>query len=355
MPAGFVIETTDGGSTWERQDPKTPNILLAIYFLDANTGYAVGMMGTVRKTTDGGTTWNQGTTGHSDQLTYVSFPSNGPTGYIGATSDTARVYTTILGEVKIGDSLSRSTSCAMADDNNGVAFGLGGFLWGTTDGFDTGKFLDPNTNANIMAGVFSRGDPNRAYIVGTDTVLHVGVIRYASTGSQQSVWDSVRCPVVTSFTCVDYPTPETAFIGGTYGFIGITHDAHYVWRSSTGVTNAINALSFPTADTGYAAAGPLILKTCDAGAPYFDWVAEGKSPVAVGTAIRVVSNPARRGLSYHADAEAHVTVFDAAGSVVAKQNAARGMNFLPLSSAGVYMLKATAAGFTTTRKFVVER
>jgi hypothetical protein len=356
LPAGLVIKTTDGGSSWTRQNPNTPNMLLAIYFSSTDIGYACGIAGTWVKTTDAGITWVAGYVGHNDQLTYVSLPSNGQTGYIGATSDTAKVYRSTGPWAKIGDSLSRSTSCAMADDSSGVAFGLGGFLWGTADGFDTGKFLNPNTNANIVAGAFSRGDPNRAYIVGTDTVLHIGVVRYASTGSQQGVWDSVRCPVVQSLSCVDYPTPETAFVGGANGFIGRTWGTHDIWRTNTGVTNQINGICFPNGpDTGYAAAGPLILKTTDAGGPPIDWVAEGKSPVTVRAGIRVVSNPSRRGISYDADAEARVTVFDAVGKVVARQNAAKGMNFLPLTEAGVYMLKATAADFTTTRKLVVER
>ncbi len=358
MPTGLVIRTTDGGSTWTQQNPNTPNILRAIYFLNADNGYACGMAGTLVKTTDGGTTWAAANSGinPNDDLTYLSFSSNGQTGYIGATSDTAKVYRSSRPWAKVGDSLSRSIGCAMADDSNGVAFGLGGFLWGTTDGFDTGKFLDPNTNANIVAGAFSRGDPNRAYIVGTDTVLNVGVIRYASNGSQQAVWDSVRCYPVSSFTCVDYPTPETAFIGGTDGFIGITFSAHDVWATITQVTNQINGLCFPHGgDTGYAAAGPIILKTCDGGLPWVQWVAEGKSPVASRAGIRVVFNPSRHGITFHSDGAADVIVLDAAGRVVKTRSATTGLNFLLMPKAGVYMVKVKADGFTFTQKFVVER
>jgi photosystem II stability/assembly factor-like uncharacterized protein len=363
MPTGLIIKTTDGGSTWTQQNPNTTNILRAIYFSDANSGCACGVGGTVVRTTDGGTTWNAVYTGYNDQLVYVSFPSSGQTGYIGVNSDTlnARVYKSWDGGaswsmMSVGGAEDRSTNCAMADASNGVAFGIGGFLWGTTDGFATGKLLDTNSTANMMAGAFSRADLNRAYIVGTDTERNVGVIRYASHGSQQDTWDKVRCPLVASFSCVDYASPETAYIGGANGFIGGTKTAHDVWATNTGVTSHINRICFPHGpDTGYAAAGPLILKTTDAGQPWVPGVAEGKSPVTARTGIRVLSNPSRRGISFRADEEAHVTLFDAAGRVVAKQNAAKGMNFLPLSRAGVYMLKATAAGFTTTQKLVVER
>jgi photosystem II stability/assembly factor-like uncharacterized protein len=298
----------------------------------------------------------------------VSFPSNGQTGYIGAQSpaESARVFkTTDAGSswitVSVGGPASVSRGCAMADDSNGVAFGLGGFLWGTTDGFATGKSLDPNTDANIAAGAFSRGDPNRAFIVGTDTELAIGVIRYASTGSQQGVWDSVRCPVDPSFSCVDYPSPETAWVGGAWGFIGETYNAHDVWKTNTGVTNQICSICFPhDSDTGYAAAGPIILKTTDGGQPWIPAVAEGKSPVAVRAGIRVLSNPSRRGITFHADADVSVAVFDAAGRVVARQAATKGLNFLPLSKAGAYLIREQGSrgrGFEDSRvaKVIISR
>lgn len=39
------------------QDSGTANALLGVSFVDANTGTAVGVRGTILRTTDGGTTW----------------------------------------------------------------------------------------------------------------------------------------------------------------------------------------------------------------------------------------------------------------------------------------------------------
>jgi photosystem II stability/assembly factor-like uncharacterized protein len=357
MPKALIIKTTDGGNTWTQQNPNTVNMLLAIYLSNADTGYACGEAGTIVRTTDGGT-W-QPTSAGNFQLNYVSFPSNGQTGYIGINSDTfaALVYrSTDYGgswaRVSVGGPLDRSRSCAMANDSTGIVFGPNAFVYG-----EPGGYQDPQAPGCIMiAASYSKSDNNKAYLVGNDTALGIGIVRYTATGGQPK-WDSVSCPVVASFSCVTFANPETAYIGGANGFIGITVDAHDVWQTlPTGVTSTISSICFPHgSDTGYATAGPVILKTTDAGGLGGDWVAEGKLPAAVGTGIRVMSNPSRRGISYRADAEAWVTVFDAAGQVVAKQNAAKGMNFLPLFRAGVYLVKATAAGFTTTRKLVVER
>ena len=43
---------------WEWQNPLPQgNTLNSVYFTDASTGYAVGVVGTILKTIDGGATW----------------------------------------------------------------------------------------------------------------------------------------------------------------------------------------------------------------------------------------------------------------------------------------------------------
>jgi hypothetical protein len=47
---------SDGGTSWEPQKSGTDNDLVAVYFADARTGWAVGDHGTILATRDGGTT-----------------------------------------------------------------------------------------------------------------------------------------------------------------------------------------------------------------------------------------------------------------------------------------------------------
>lgn len=53
-----IMRTTDGGLTWHDQDCGTSAGLTGVSFIDANTGIAVGMRGTILRTTDGGDHWN---------------------------------------------------------------------------------------------------------------------------------------------------------------------------------------------------------------------------------------------------------------------------------------------------------
>jgi hypothetical protein len=60
---GLILQTTDGGDTWDEQNFPTTDALLAVRFYDADTGYAVGgtlaITGLVLKTTDGGASWHK--------------------------------------------------------------------------------------------------------------------------------------------------------------------------------------------------------------------------------------------------------------------------------------------------------
>jgi hypothetical protein len=52
---GTILFTTDGGASWNSQLSGTTEFLRAVSFTDANTGTAVGLLGTILRTS-GGTT-----------------------------------------------------------------------------------------------------------------------------------------------------------------------------------------------------------------------------------------------------------------------------------------------------------
>ncbi len=56
---GVIIKTTNGGQAWSRQTSGTSSNLNAVHFADANSGWAVGQDGNILSTTDGGTTWTK--------------------------------------------------------------------------------------------------------------------------------------------------------------------------------------------------------------------------------------------------------------------------------------------------------
>lgn len=56
---GTIASTVDGGQTWTVQDPALTSTLRAISFIDAQTGWIVGDQGIILHTGDGGMTWHK--------------------------------------------------------------------------------------------------------------------------------------------------------------------------------------------------------------------------------------------------------------------------------------------------------
>ncbi|MBI5215445.1 MAG: hypothetical protein HY960_06790 [Ignavibacteriae bacterium] len=52
-----IFHTTNGGQIWVNQSDTMNSKLLAVHFLDVNTGTAVGIQGTIKRTLNGGGTW----------------------------------------------------------------------------------------------------------------------------------------------------------------------------------------------------------------------------------------------------------------------------------------------------------
>lgn len=57
IDTSLIIRTTDGGITWIRQNPNTTVLLRGVYFINSNSGFAVGNAGTILRTSDGGVNW----------------------------------------------------------------------------------------------------------------------------------------------------------------------------------------------------------------------------------------------------------------------------------------------------------
>jgi len=356
--SGAILKTTDGGDTWVQQAAGVSGALNSVHFKSNDTGYAVGEAGSAIRTTDGGATWTSVTVGVSNTLTYVSFPSNGYTGFIGVDSDTfpAMVLKTTDGGtvwvlVQAGGIHDHSTSCAFATDSTGVVLGHGGLVIVVSPG--SSWHGDAQTDADLIAAAFSGSDPNTGYLIGNDSIH--GVVRYTATGGEYP-WDSVTCePVPGAVYGIDVATTNVAYACGSDGFIARSRVPIHFQQTMYDGHADLHGVCFPAgADTGFAVgAGGVILRTYDGGNPMS--VAEPKDPLTAHVSIRVLDNPSRRGIAFSADAEAEAVVYDALGRVVARQTAARGLNFVPLSKAGVYVLKVKADGFSTTQKLVVER
>jgi hypothetical protein len=81
--SGVMLKTTNAGASWDSLTSGTTNSIFSVHFpVDAQTGYAVGDMGTILVTTNGGGTWVSQVSGTTNHLGSVYFPVNTQTGYV---------------------------------------------------------------------------------------------------------------------------------------------------------------------------------------------------------------------------------------------------------------------------------
>ena len=55
---GTIMHTADGGTTWIQQSSGTTNDLFGVHFESPTLGYVVGLNATILKTIDAGATWS---------------------------------------------------------------------------------------------------------------------------------------------------------------------------------------------------------------------------------------------------------------------------------------------------------
>jgi len=63
----FILSTTYGQWFWQNPLPQG-NDLYSVHFINSNTGWMVGEVGTILRTTDGGSTWENQVSGSKKML-----------------------------------------------------------------------------------------------------------------------------------------------------------------------------------------------------------------------------------------------------------------------------------------------
>ncbi len=142
---GIILKTVNGGASWVQQTSGTYNTLYSVYFTNADTGYVSGDQGTILKTTDGGLNWTTYSMGTWINPLYSIYFTDADTGY--AVGDFGIIFKTTDGGanwVKITSGYGTSInlrSVHFLDADNGYAVGIypnlgtiTGTILKTTDG-----------------------------------------------------------------------------------------------------------------------------------------------------------------------------------------------------------------------------
>ncbi len=153
---GVILKTSNGGTSWSVTNHTSCIGLNKIFFVSSLVGWAVGIYGTIIKTTDGGQTWVSQNSGIQTNLFGVQFTntSNGiAVGDLGVTLRTSNGGTTwtLGGSVSLNPVLNDLYS-----DNSGNSWvvGTAGRIAKSTDGGTTWEDMVSGTNATLKAVQF---------------------------------------------------------------------------------------------------------------------------------------------------------------------------------------------------------
>ncbi|MCL4474240.1 MAG: YCF48-related protein [Actinobacteria bacterium] len=227
--------TGDGSWLWLNPSPQG-NPLKAVSFIDANTGWAAGVAGTILKTTDGGATWS------------TSVPS-----------------TNCLGIVTSGCNL---TSISFIDSTHGVAVGEYGTIWKTADGGSTWAARTlPSTGCSALpGGSCATVLLASVQFIDASNVVAVGAgygFYSADGGTTWNVASGIDPTVTIDSVSM---TGTNGYAVGSFGAIYQTTDSGHTWpvkMVSPVALNEIRAVYTADATHAFAISGSQLLRTTD--------------------------------------------------------------------------------------------
>ena len=273
-PGGIILHTSDGGVTWT--STITNEGLYSVYSPETNTGYAVGMVGTMMKTSDGGTTWalesSRVISNNFTTLTSIKFTDTN-TGYIvGGDPDFGNYNTAgiILKTINGGTTWSAQSlptttaytlnSVFFPDANTGYAVGVYGIILKTTNAGTTWDSIYANMSINWLYSVYFI-DAYTGFAVG-----NAGTIIKTTNGGTN--WSILSTPTLADLHSVYFFDANTGFIVGDGGTVLKTTNGGTLWTPITsGITNNLRCIVFTNGSTGYAVGGE-IYKTIDGGSTW---------------------------------------------------------------------------------------
>jgi len=212
-----------GANAWTPQISGTAQVLEAVDFVDANTGYAVGTAGTILKTTNGGVSWTPQVSGVTTLLNCVHF----------------------------------------YDANTGWAVGNGGVILKTWTGGATWTPQDSGTTNSLM-GVYFAG-PSTGWVVGAGGVI-------LKTVNSGTTWTPQDSTVNSYLNAVHFESSTLGWVVGANGVILKTTNGGALWTPqvsgtiqtlrSVSITDATFQIGTIVGDSG------VILDTDNGGSPW---------------------------------------------------------------------------------------
>lgn len=274
---GTIIRTTDGGKTWDVKTCVTGSDLNRVYFPNHGTiGYAVGDSGTILKTTNSGESWFQQQSNYSDVLLGVHFPVSDQIGYVAGAG-------VVLKTTDGGGHWNPTgqTPFFLADvwfvgNDTGWAVGFGSVLLKTTDGGGTWtqNMSVAYSGQDFLSVQFPLGT-SVGFIAGGNSVDPI-IFPLWKTRDGGQTWTTLSDPflVVKHKLCFPQDT-ATGYVVGEAGGILKTTDGGASWLRLSGGGDVGNLydVTFVSREAGYAIGdNGAILKTTDGGTTWTNFL-----------------------------------------------------------------------------------
>ncbi len=188
--AGFIAQTTNGGTNWSSQTSNTGNDLNSIYFVNSTTGWAAGKNGIIVKTTNAGSNWISQASGTPVELFGINF----------------------------------------SDANTGKAVGIGGTIVATSNGGNN-WFAQTSGTVNTLRSVSFPVGSSTGWIAGEGHII-------LCTTNNGSSWISQSSVPSVNFNAVHFPTVTRGYIAGASGVIAATSTGGFNLVAPTNLTCA---------------------------------------------------------------------------------------------------------------------
>lgn len=286
--SGAIHKTTDGGSNWKKQNSGTSSKLKSVCFINNSIGYAVGeRKGTILKTSNGGSSWqNKHSESFIPEFIEDVYFMNADTGFAVGFLGLDNIYQTTNG----GQNWT-TTSLDLAwikdvyffDNNHGWLVGIvasridmhtdpfGGFhvdvynphptIWRTSNGgLDWDKLITFGYEGWFNGVFFSNKD--MGWVVGQN-----GKILKTTNGGNS--WISRTSGTSNSLESIFFVNPDIGWIVGGSGTILKSNDGGNTWiKQKSGTTKNLYSVIFVDLYVGYAVgSNGLIIKTKTGGDP----------------------------------------------------------------------------------------
>jgi len=243
----FPLEST---GVWTELNPKVPRVdYMGLHFVNKDTGWAVGVLGTIIKTTDGGNSWKTITSNTTTLLLKVH-SYNGEivivTGYDGTilrSIDGGINFTQVISGVGNGRDL---WGAKMLNDSVGWVCGTNQTLLKTTDAGQSWQMVTAGLNQHYWSLDFLNEEFGMIACGG-------GIVLKTTNGG--NTWIQTQAGDTRALYTIDIiDSLHVAAAGGSYGKNVYSSDGGTTWIQNPDLIyeNGVNCIVFINADTGYA-------------------------------------------------------------------------------------------------------